>query len=351
MRKDRWRSLDWEPPTRKTAEEAGAAVPPEPGNGTSRKTRHGALGGLGLSRHPAVAAARGFYLLKNWQAVVDALSAETLEEPTADGAWLLRGLALAHLGELDAAKPALDRAIHLAPEDAFTGCVQAAFLLYRGWDVEAWRTLEAGVQGPGTRGAGGGVQALRRSGVQYDPGIADPPLDASEPPLNARTPERLNAHHPLTWVAEQLRAACEWAEGQRQLQQGAATEAARRFAAAGERFIAAAEALAVARQALPERLGAVYVGQVTSLLAAGRLESALQLYGRLRPAGIRFAPPLERFARDLHELCRLLPHAPPEQEPVDHRSLTALVTDTRMLVDLWDGGQPVTITWRGGWGR
>src|SRR5215212_4541392 len=99
MRKDRWRDLDLAPPARKSAEPAGAECLIEQQDGGARRIRHGALSGLPPSRHTGVAAARGFYLLRNWPRVVEVLTPEALGDPAAGGAWLLRGLALARLQE------------------------------------------------------------------------------------------------------------------------------------------------------------------------------------------------------------------------------------------------------------
>jgi hypothetical protein len=222
-------------------------------------------------------------------------------------------LALARLGDAAAAE-AFERAAALEPDDPFGRCAHAAYLLHYAEDIRARERLAA------------------------------PSLEHSSAPGTASA-----APGSLIVVAQQFRGACEWAEGQRRLAAGAGAQAAQRFAAAGQQFVAAAAVLSTARQALPERLGAVYMGQAVSLLAAGHIDAALQVYGRLRPPGVRVTSLMQRFARDLHELGRLLSPADAEERRVVSDALVAVVTGGRMQVALWDGSQPVSITWRGTW--
>src|SRR5436309_758867 len=104
----RWRNLDFEP-----AEGSERIVPEDgadAGEAPRERRRYRALAGMAPPRHPVVAAARGLYLLKNWQGVVNALSPALLSEPEAGEGWVLLGLARARLGEEDAAEAAFDAA-------------------------------------------------------------------------------------------------------------------------------------------------------------------------------------------------------------------------------------------------
>src|SRR5919202_4642965 len=111
----RWRDLDFEPAQEARTGAQGAARSKKEAPEQRGERRHGPLVGMAPPRHPAVAAARGLYLLKNWQGVVNTVTPEVLQQPEAEGGWLLRALALARLHEETAAEAAFERALGVCP--------------------------------------------------------------------------------------------------------------------------------------------------------------------------------------------------------------------------------------------
>jgi hypothetical protein len=325
----RWSQLDFEPPGEKRPA-ADAHDCARAGGVTGRERgRYAALAGMTAPGHPAVATARGLYVLRDWPGVVAALSTVDVAAPEVAGGWLLLGLAHARLGDAEAAEHAFEQATRACPNDLFTGCAHAAFLLHHARDVEAMELLQSCVP------ASGGVVEPKRAGD-------DPPGEGAA--TGAGTGARLQAAR-LKAAVEEMLGACEWAEGRRRLLAGEAEDAVERFAASGRRFIAARESRMAACRVLAARLGAVYVGQVVSLVAAGRTDAALQLYGQMRPAEVRFTDSLERFARGLHALCALLSRMNDDERHAVSEDLTGVIRRTGMYVALWDGSQPVSITW------
>src|SRR5262249_44012206 len=135
----RWRNLDFEPA-------AGLGGEVSEGNtesyeATRERRRYGPLVGMAPPRHPAVAAARGLYLLKNWQGVVHSVGAAVLSRADAREGWVLLGMASARLGEESAATAAFEAAVRVNPGDGFTRCAYASFLLRQGRDQAAREVL------------------------------------------------------------------------------------------------------------------------------------------------------------------------------------------------------------------
>lgn len=255
----------------------------------------GALGWIPADA-PALRAARGYYLLRQWPAAAAAVEGT----PDLPGAGVILSLARARLCERDAARDAFAAAVAMAPEEPHLRCARAAFLLRDGHGVPALADAEAGL-----------AHADHRS--------------------------------PLGTALLSLVGAARWRLGQEAMGRGEERRAVSEFDHAARAFRAAA----AGRRATAERLAAAYVGQAVAMVAAGQIEAVPRLFARRQAEGMSPSPSLARFARDLYELCDLAARLPDAERSVVGEALRPVLAVAALQVSLWDGGYPVLLGWHG----
>jgi hypothetical protein len=270
-----------------------------------------------------VAKARGAYLMRSYQVVVDLLEPRLQEQPELPGGQRVLAQALARLNREPAAIERLRRAARQETGDWLANASLASLLLRPSAPVSKWPPAAGGSSAP-VSAAADAVGCLEAA--------------------IAAAPER--AHPPL----RELLGAARWRDGQELLRAGEAAAAARQFAAAAQEFTAAAAASAVACRALPDRQAAVYVGQAISLLLADQPEAAQRLFSRLCIPGTGAQDPVARFAAGLYELCDALAGLPAADRAAAAETLRAVVLDTRLEVGFYDGRQAVSLVWLSGIG-
>lgn len=297
-------------------------MPVEEAAGPAAPARHrGALGWIAGDAPEPVAAARGFYLLRQWGAAAALLQGLS---GRAD-ARLILALSRARLGEEAAALAAFAEAIEGDPNEPHARCAYAAFLLRCGRAPEALEQAEAGLGALDAQGPPAG----ERPATGERPGIATEGVGA------------------VRSVLLSLRGGARWLRGREALQRGRARQAGSEFEQAARAFVAAASVSALARPPLPERLAAAYVGQAVAMVAAEQFAAAPQLYARRRAQGMTPSPALARFARDLFELCDLATRLNPAERKAAGEALLPVVTRAAMTTSLWDGAHPVILSWSG----
>lgn len=274
---------------------------------TPTARRRGPLGWIPPDAPEPVSAARGLYLLRQWPAA----AAAAREAPALPGAGVILALARARMGE--EAREAFAEAVAAAPQDGYTRCAGAAYLLRIGCGTEALREAEAGLAVVGCPAPG----AEERSGE-----------DALRSALLS------------------LRGGARWLLGQEAVREGEERRAVMEFEHATRGFLGAAEAPA-GRAALSERLAAAYVGQAVAMVVAGQYAAAPLLFSRRRAQGMEATPALSRFARDLYELCDLAARLPEADRPAAGAALRPVLAGAILAVALWDGGAPPALTWHG----
>jgi hypothetical protein len=152
---------------------------------------------------------------------------------------------------------------------------------------------------------------------------------------------------PLLPTIYSLRGATHWRLGQDALARDGDREAVTQFERAAGAFVTAARHAATARHPLPERLAVTYVGQAVAMTGAEQFAGAIQLFARRRAQGMAVTPAIHRFAHELYEICDLLPRLEPPERAAAVAALRPLVTGTAIAVQIWDGSQPVSVTWPG----
>jgi hypothetical protein len=259
-------------------------------------TPRGPLDWIPADAPPLVGTARGLYRLRHWPAVVATLEGAR-ELP---GAMTILALAQARLGESELALAIFAEAVEAKPAEPHARCAAASLLLRAG------RAEDAAAQ-----------------------------LDAVSPP-SALLPVSLS-----------LRGAACWQAGQKALAREADREAAAQFERSARAFVRAAAEAATARQSLPERLAAAYVGQAVAMIAAEQFGSVPLLFARRRTEGMVATPALTRFARELYEFCDLAARLDLGERKTAAATLRPSITQAAMSLNLWDGSQPISITWHG----
>jgi hypothetical protein len=257
----------------------------------------GALGWVPAGAPEPVSAARGYYLLRQWPAAAAAVG----HVPELPGAGVILALALARMGEEDAARAAFAAAVAVAPEDPHLRCAHAAFLLRGGRGAEALGEAEAGL------------------------GVVEEDASPRVPLLSAR-------------------GAAHWLLGQEAVARGEDRRAVAAFEQAARSFLAAGASPA---RSLSEWLAAAYVGQAVAMVAAGQYASAPRLFARQQAQGMAATPALARFARDLYELCDLTPRLPEAERPAAGHALRPVLSRAVLRASLWDGGCPLILAWYG----
>jgi tetratricopeptide (TPR) repeat protein len=345
MAGNRWKNLDFEPPSRRGEGETGRQ-----GEGaTARTGNRGAEGGarrpeqLGPSKGavsrapeclnadlpPEVTQAVGAYLLRNYSAVVALLEARLEDEPALPGGQRTLGLALARLNRAPEAVDRLRAAVRQCPSDWLARASLASLLL---------RSDGEETVPPRHRGAADEDVTTRSSGPQAKRSSAAESAEHLQAALGAAPRPALR----------ELLGAARWRLGQEALRAGEYREAGRAFAAATAEFTGAAEVSGAARQALPVRQSSAFIGQAVALLLAGELEAAQALFARSPLQGAAAGHPLGRFAAGLFELCEELARAPVAERIEAAVSLRDMVLNVRLAVGFYDGRQAVSLAWAGG---
>jgi len=274
----------------------------------------GALGWIPGDAPADVAAARGFYLLRQWGAAEAAVAGA----PELPGAGVILALARARMGEEARAEEAFAMAVAARPDDPYLRGAHAAFLLRARRGEEALAAAAAGLaildQRPATNDRGRtGESALRVALLSASGGAR-------------------------------------WARGQALVGSGEDGRAVTEFEHAARAFLAAGRSMQDARDALPGRLAAAYVGQAVAMVAAGQYEAAPRLFVRRCAEGMAATPALSRFARDLYELCDLAARLPATERAAAGEAMRPVLAGARLTATLWDGGHPLVLGWHG-WER
>ena len=327
MARNRWKSLDYEPPVHRGDGVVGgrgdrATSPREP-------VRTPVVSDGGLA--PVVGQARGAYLLRDYPAVLDLLEPRLCEEPDLPGGQRILADALARLHREPEALERLREAVRQSPAD-WLARASLASLLLRSCD----ETIRSSSSHPLT------LSIATEAVTHLQEALAAEPRPALR--------ELLGAAH--------------WRAGQETLRGGQYRKAERHFAAAAAEFRAAAAASGAARVALPARRSSAFIGQAVALLASGEVEAAQRLFsrstmsglGEVRRHGLRqdrgpshgADDPLVRFAAGLYELCEELMRLPPAERREAASSLLDLVLAVRLAVGFFDGRQAVSLLWAGG---
>jgi hypothetical protein len=308
----------------------------------TREPARGAIGWLPEDAPAAVVAARGLYLLRQWPAVLATLDTDhrSAEAET------VRALAWARMGEFERALASFRAAVATEPVDPHLRCAYVACLLRVGRGEDAGAQMAAADARPLPP-----VPSPKRRGGVANTTARVPPLRFGEGGQGGRVNEPDGPPVSLLPTIHSLHGAACWRLGQEALGQARDRDAAAQFDRAAGAFLVAAQHAATARRPLPERLAATYVGQAVAMIGAEQFAAVTQLFARRRSQGMAVSPALSRFARDLYEICDLLPRLDPSERAAAIAGLRPLVTGAGMAVQIWDGAQPVNVTWRGLVGR